>query len=433
MIVTGNNFYTASFSPDSYQLIVTNANPNMGSVSGSGTYQYSTTSRTISATPGTGYTFVQWNDGNSENPRTINLVQDTTFTAQFDVKTYQLTVVPNDSSYGTVSGGGNYIHNTQATLTATPNFGYQFYRWSDNNTSNPRMITMTQNKTITAQFAYKNINLSLSVNNSNRGTVLGAGSYVEGSSVDIMAIQNQGYKFSHWSDNVTTNPRTLTLTQDVTLTAYFDYMDTVTIHDTTTINNYIHDTSFVDVYVYLHDTTIVDNYFHDTLLVNVYIHDTTVIIDTITIQQELTYYTLSVMSANNSCGLVAGNGRFPEGTEVEIAAIPIEGNRFIQWNDGNTDNPRRINMEEDVTYIASFDASVGVTDMQESSYTIYSRDSQIIVNGAENARIRIFDAVGRLMSTTQSAEEVRVFNMPVTGVYMVQVGNYPAQKVVVVK
>jgi len=39
----------------------------------------------ISAIPNYGYHFTQWSDGNNENPRTIVLTQDTTFTAEFAV------------------------------------------------------------------------------------------------------------------------------------------------------------------------------------------------------------------------------------------------------------------------------------------------------------------------------------------------------------
>ncbi len=38
---------------------------------------------TIYATPNLGYHFVKWSDGNTENPRTLELTQDTSFTAEF--------------------------------------------------------------------------------------------------------------------------------------------------------------------------------------------------------------------------------------------------------------------------------------------------------------------------------------------------------------
>ncbi len=47
--------------------------------------------------------------------------------------------------------------------------------------------------------------------------------------------------------------------------------------------------------------------------------------------------------------------------------------------------------------------------------------------------LRIFDNLGRCISTTRSMDDTRIFNMPARGVYTVQVGNDPARKVVVVK
>jgi hypothetical protein len=53
---------------------------------------------------------------------------------------------------GSVSGGGTYNANATATLTATANDGYHFTHWQDNNTQNPRIVTVTANATYTAYF-----------------------------------------------------------------------------------------------------------------------------------------------------------------------------------------------------------------------------------------------------------------------------------------
>ena len=42
----------------------------------------------ITAIPNEGYHFTQWNDGNTDNPRTIVLTKDTTLTAEFAINTY---------------------------------------------------------------------------------------------------------------------------------------------------------------------------------------------------------------------------------------------------------------------------------------------------------------------------------------------------------
>ena len=220
----------------------------------------------------------------------------------------------------------------------------------------------------------------------------------------INAVPATGYQFDHWSDGITTNPYALTVTTDTNLMAFFVPQE----RDT----------------VFFYDTVIVDNYIHDTIMVH----------DTITITEPITYYTLFVTSGNLNRGLVAGNGMFPEGTEVEIAAIPIQGNMFVQWVDGNTDNPRRVTVNGNTNYVATFEANqVGVTEVEGVNFTIGTENGAIVVKDAPEMQIRIFDNLGRCLITNKGGELVRLFNMPASGTYMVQVGNYPAQKVVVVK
>ena len=79
---------------------------------------------------------------------------------QFDSITFfqqtpeQYTIATNvtPEGAGTVSGGGTYPIGTTVTLTATANQGYTFSHWQDNNTNNPRTITVTGNATYTAHF-----------------------------------------------------------------------------------------------------------------------------------------------------------------------------------------------------------------------------------------------------------------------------------------
>ena len=60
------------------------------------------------------------------------------------------------------------------------------------------------------------------VSPSGYGTVTGGGSYSSGTTVELNAIANSGYKFSRWSDGDTSNPRSMTVTKNITLTALFE-------------------------------------------------------------------------------------------------------------------------------------------------------------------------------------------------------------------
>ena len=106
----------------------------------------------IEALPREGYQFAAWHDGNTDNPRTIIVTQDTTYIANFEpLTTYQLTV-NYDPKQGHISGTGEYYPNEEATLMVTPLGGYRFSKWGDGNTDNPRTIVMTQDTTLEALF-----------------------------------------------------------------------------------------------------------------------------------------------------------------------------------------------------------------------------------------------------------------------------------------
>ena len=63
------------------------------------------------------------------------------------------------------------------------------------------------------------------------GAVSGTGLYTTGETTTLTATPASGYKFVKWSDDNVDNPRTLTVTSDVTLTAIFDYDITLSWED----------------------------------------------------------------------------------------------------------------------------------------------------------------------------------------------------------
>ena len=67
-------------------------------------------------------------------------------------KEFTITVVSNDASMGTVTGGGAYKKGTIIKLEAIAKSGYQFEKWTDGKTSNPRTITVEENAIYTAIF-----------------------------------------------------------------------------------------------------------------------------------------------------------------------------------------------------------------------------------------------------------------------------------------
>ena len=248
---------------------------------------------TLTATANTGYSFTQWSDGVTNNPRTVTVTDTATYTAQFALQQYTVTVNANPAEGGTVTGSGTYNYNATATITATPNTGYEFVEWNDHNTNASRMVTVTDNITYMANFQLQTLTLTVVPDDESHGTVTGSGPYTYGTSATVEAFPAEDYHFLRWSDGATENPHTFTMTQSTTMTAYFE-MD------------------------------------------------------------EITYYTVTVVSDNNVMGTVSGSGSVREGRTTQISATANTGYHFTQWNDGNTDNPRTVTVTGDVTYTAFF-------------------------------------------------------------------------------
>ena len=69
---------------------------------------------------------------------------------------YQVTVQPNDATMGTTTGGGVYVANEEATVTATPNEGYEFINWTigeeEQSTETTYTFEVTASVTLIANF-----------------------------------------------------------------------------------------------------------------------------------------------------------------------------------------------------------------------------------------------------------------------------------------
>ena len=88
-----------------------------GTASGSGTYNCGENA-TLTATPSSGYYFYQWNDGNTDNPRTINnITSNVTYTATFKQAPLIINNTTDWNNFAeAVSRGYNYSSKT-VTLT----------------------------------------------------------------------------------------------------------------------------------------------------------------------------------------------------------------------------------------------------------------------------------------------------------------------------
>ena len=110
------------------------------------------------------------------------------------------------------------------------------------------------------------------------------------SSVVAKAEANYGYHFDHWSNGSTANPMTLYLAGDSSVTAFF----------------------------------------------------------------APNQYTVSLQSSNNSYGTVSGGGTFDYLAVDTVSATANTHYHFLHWSDGNTDNPRQIIVNGNISLTAQF-------------------------------------------------------------------------------
>ncbi len=67
----------------------------------------------------------------------------------------------------------------------------------------------------------KEYTITVNSNNEAWGTATGSGTYASGATATLAAIPATDCSFVKWNDDVTDNPRTVTVTKDITYTAYF--------------------------------------------------------------------------------------------------------------------------------------------------------------------------------------------------------------------
>ena len=67
----------------------------------------------------------------------------------------------------------------------------------------------------------KDYTVTVTSNNDAWGTATGTGTYAAGATATLAAVPATNCYFVEWNDNVTDNPRTVTVTEDITYTAFF--------------------------------------------------------------------------------------------------------------------------------------------------------------------------------------------------------------------
>ena len=346
--------FTAEFAKNEYSIATESSNTAWGITAGDTMALY-LDHVTISATPNYGYHFVHWNDNNESNPRSVVLSQDSTFVATFAKNTYSVTKIAN-STQGSISGKSSAEYLDEVELTATPKYGYHFVQWSDGNKENPLPFVLTKDTTFTAEFAKNTYSIATASSNPAWGSTAGDYSALYLDELEISASAIYGYHFDHWNDGNNENPRTITVTEDKTYTATFAKNVYGVTKQCNSEQGYITGVSQAEYLDYV-TLEVFPNYSYRFVQWSDGIKDnprTFVLTQDTTFTAEFAANLKITYICNNTMGSVSGATTAMPNEEVTFTAIPNANYHFVQWLDGNIDNPRTIVLTRDTAFAAVF-------------------------------------------------------------------------------
>lgn len=188
----------------------------------------------VEAIANSGYVFLQWSDGLTENPRKDEDVKENiSLTAEFEQRNQHTLIystsgcpiaeIEGDRVQYVYDGGGG----TEVKALAPP--GCSFENWSDGNEDLIRLDdNITEDKNYTASFSIDNTYLfNLKYNASNGGKIIGqADQQVSpgSSGEEVKAQPDPGFIFTTWNDGVQDKKRTdSNIWSDKTFTSEFSF------------------------------------------------------------------------------------------------------------------------------------------------------------------------------------------------------------------
>ena len=376
--------------PATYVITASVSLANSGTVTGIGSYN-SGDNVTLTATPNTGYSFVNWTENGAEVSTTTSYSftasASRTLVANFHAvvvpATYVITASVSLANSGIVTGIGSYNSGDNVTLTATPNTGYSFVNWTENSaevsTTASYSFTASASRTLIANFHAVVVPatyvITASVSLANSGTVTGIGSYNSGDNVTLTATSNTGYSFVNWTENgaevSTTTSYSFTASASRTLVANFK----------------------VDV----------------------------------------VQYSIAASASPASSGTVTGAGSYNSGDNVTLTATPNTGYSFVNW----TENGAEVSTTASYSFTASTSRTLvanfkliatGIDEVTgTNSISIYPNPTtdHFAVKGLDKAAtLQLFDISGKLLLTKEvsDASPVSVSSL-VRGMYIVKVAG----------
>ena len=451
-------FQGAYVAPDPDTLTVTFAvnDATMGTTNPApGTYQYlSGDTVFFSAIANSGYHFVGWEMiVSGEDPDTLSdqyvsayipadLLMNygsMTLTALFEAgnpDSTTITYAVNDATMGTTNPApGTYTTYVGSMIQAEAiaNTGYELSAWvlgilmngsvvqadtiytNDEEFSNPisfgtlpqDIVDYGASLAITAIFQVSSeqptqYTVTLMTSDSEMGDVIPGGSttVAAGETFTAIAVAEDGYHFVQWvvddGSVVTTNPYSFNVTRDITLMAVFAEG---AVEEPFTLVTAVNDATMGTM----------------TPAPGTHTYNAGDVIN-FTVTPNERYHFVSVDITISMMGFTMFDTTF---TDLSFTTESLEVDEEML---GLT-----------MTVTVNFAANVGIEDVEEVNVYAYSKDGQVVLNGAEGREVYLFDINGRMLHHTLSANTTEVYAVPANGVYLVKVAGVETKRVVVIR
>ena len=194
----------------------------------------------------------------------------------------------------------------------------------------------------------------------------------------VQAVPLPGFVFSHWGDGNEENPRTVVVSSDTVMEAWFEVGQTVAV-------------------------TAVPN--------------------------------------DAALGAVLGSGEYETGDEVTLIAVAYAGSTFQGWADGNRKNPRTEKARAGARYTALFTPAGKTPDTSQpaqeeetpavSQYPISVDDGAITIEGVKGHSVTVYDEYGRQVEQRDDCPATFRYKTTTPGIYLVRIDTGDTRRVVI--
>lgn len=173
----------------------------------------------MKAIPHYGYTFDEWSDGVTDNPRREVIVGPISVGINTHPNHYDINVIFNHEE-GDVIGPRDADYLESVDHTAIPMVGFAFKNWGDGKTDNPHTMTIYGKTSIQANFVKVLLPIRIEYDET-MGDVIGPREAYIGDVVRLTAVPKDNYAFKEWEDGSTSPVRDLTITGEMHVKAIF--------------------------------------------------------------------------------------------------------------------------------------------------------------------------------------------------------------------